>query len=81
MIRSLESGVPKQKMAVFKQRKLDSRMEQWGQVESKLGKLSETLNKTTFCKRLIDSVNVATAYRNDVDEVIEKRRVRSPNDG
>jgi hypothetical protein len=56
-------------------------MEQWGQVESKLGKLSETLNKKTFCKRLIDSVNVATAYRNDVDEVIEKRRVRSANDG
>jgi hypothetical protein len=44
-IRSLESGVPKQKMAVSKQRKLDSQMEQWGQVESKLGKLSETLNK------------------------------------
>jgi hypothetical protein len=38
-IRCLESGVPKQKMAAFKQRKLDSQMEQWGQVESKLGKL------------------------------------------
>jgi hypothetical protein len=73
-IRSLESGVPKWKMAVFKQCKLDSRMEQWGQVESELGKLSETLNKKTFCKRLIGSVNVAMTYRNDVDEVIEKRK-------
>jgi hypothetical protein len=61
-------------MAAFKQRELDSRMEQWGQVESELGKLSETLNKKTFCKRLIGSVNVATAYRNDVNEVIEKRK-------
>jgi hypothetical protein len=49
-IRSLESGVPKRKMAAFKQRKLDSRMEQWGQVESELGKLSETLNEKTFVK-------------------------------
>jgi hypothetical protein len=65
-IMSLESGVPKWKMAAFKQRELDSqmewkmaafkqceldsRMEQWGQVESELGKLSETLNKKTFCK-------------------------------
>jgi hypothetical protein len=73
-IRSLESGVPKWKMAALKQRKLDSRMEQWGQIESKLGKLSETLNEKTFGKRLIGSVNVATAYRNDVDEVIEKRK-------
>jgi hypothetical protein len=73
-IRSLESGVPKWKMAAFKQCELDSRMEQWGQVESELGKLSETLNKKTFCKRLIGSVNVATAYRNDVDEVIKKRK-------
>jgi hypothetical protein len=72
MIRSLESGVPKWKMAAFKQRKLNSRMEQWGQVESELGKLSETLNKKTFCKRLIGSVNVGMAYRNDVDEVIKK---------
>jgi hypothetical protein len=79
MIRSLESGgVPKRKMAAFKQRELDSRMEQWGQVESKLGKLSETLNKKTFCKRLIGSVNVAMAPHiasNDhVDKVIEKRK-------
>jgi hypothetical protein len=49
-------------------------MEQWGQVESKLGKLSETLNKKTFCKRLIGSMNVAMAYCNDVNEVIKKRK-------
>jgi hypothetical protein len=61
-------------MAASKQRELDSRVEQWGQVESELGKLSETLNEKTICKRLIGSVNVAMAYRNDVDEEIEKRK-------
>jgi hypothetical protein len=60
-------------MAAFKQHKLDSQMEQWGQVESELGKLSESLNKKTFYKRLIGSVNVATAYRN-VHKVIKKRK-------
>jgi hypothetical protein len=49
-------------------------MEKWGQVESKLGKLSETLNEKTFCKRLIGSVNVEMAYLNDVDKVIKKRK-------
>jgi hypothetical protein len=73
-IRSLESGIPKRRMAGIKQRELDSRIEQWGQVESELGKLSATLNEKTFCKRLIGSVNVATAYRDDIDEAIERRK-------
>jgi hypothetical protein len=52
-----------ERLGLWNQRELDSRMEQWGQVESKLGKLSETLNE-----------NVATAYCNDVDKVIKKRK-------
>jgi hypothetical protein len=56
----------------MKQREMDSRVEQWGQVEWELSKLSSTLHEKTFCKHLIGSVNVATAYRDDVDEVIEK---------
>jgi hypothetical protein len=39
-----------------------------------LSKLSSTLHEKTFCKRLIGSVNVATAYRDDVDEAMEKRK-------
>jgi hypothetical protein len=61
-------------MAAMKQREMDSRVEQWGQVERELSKLSSTLHEKTFCKHLIGSVNVATAYRDDVDEAMEKRK-------
>jgi hypothetical protein len=70
----LEIGVTKQKMAAMKQREMDSRVEQWGQVERELSKLSSTLHEKTFCIRLIGSVNVATAYRDDVVEAMEKRK-------
>ena len=73
-IRSLESGVPKRKLAAMKQREMDSRVEQWGQVECELGKLSSSLNEKTFCKRLIGAVNIATTYRADIDEANEKRK-------
>ncbi len=41
-------------------------------MECKLSKLSPTLHEKTFCKRLIGSVNVAMAYRDDVDKAMEK---------
>jgi hypothetical protein len=59
-------------MAAMKQREMDSQVEQWGQVERELSKLSSTLHEKTFCKCLIGSVNVVTAYRDDVDEAMEK---------
>jgi hypothetical protein len=49
---------------------MDSRVEHWGQVKCKLGKLSSTLNEKSFCKRLIGLVNVMMAYRDDIDEMI-----------
>jgi hypothetical protein len=61
-------------MAAMKQHEMDSRVEQWGQVEWELSKLSSTLHEMTFCKCLIGSVNVVMAYHDDVDEVIEKRK-------
>ena len=76
-IRSLESGIPKREMAAMKQHELDSQVEQWGQVECKLGKLSLTLNEKTFCKRLIGSMNVVTVHHGDIDEVIKKHKESS----
>jgi hypothetical protein len=73
-IQSLEIGVTKWKMAAMKQREMDSQVEQWGQVEWELSKLSSTLHEKTFCKHFICSVNVAMAYRDDVDEAMEKRK-------
>jgi hypothetical protein len=45
---SLETGVPKWKMAAMKQHELDSRVEKWGQVECKLSKLSSMQHERYF---------------------------------
>jgi hypothetical protein len=74
MIQSLETGVPKQKMVGMKQHKLDSQVEQWGQMECELSKLSSTLHEKMFCKCLIGSVNVAMPYHDDVDKAMEKHK-------
>ncbi len=39
-----------------------------------MSKLSPMLHEKIFCKCLIGSVNVATAYHDDVDEAMEKRK-------
>ena len=64
-------------MAAMKQHELDPQIEQWGQVECKLGKLSLTLNEKTFCKRLIGSMNVVTVHYGDIDDVIKKPKESS----
>jgi hypothetical protein len=43
-----------------------------GQVKWELSNLSSILDKKTFCKCLIGSVNVVTAYHDDVDKAMEK---------
>jgi hypothetical protein len=55
---------------------MDSRVEQWGHVKQELSKLSPMLHEETFCKHLIGSVNVPTAYHDDVDEAAEKHKAR-----
>jgi hypothetical protein len=64
-------------MAAMKQHELDSQVEQWGQIECKLGKLSSTLNEKTFCKRLIGSMNIVIVYCANIDEVIKKHKESS----
>jgi hypothetical protein len=59
-------------MAAMKQCKMDSKVEQCGQFEWELSKLSSMLHEKTFCKCLIGSVNVATVYGDHVDEATEK---------
>jgi hypothetical protein len=56
----------------MKQCEMDSRVEHWGQVKCKLGKLSLTLNEKSFCIRLIELVNVMMVYQDNIDEAIEK---------
>ena len=42
-------------------------------------KISSTLNKGTFCKRLIGLVNILSTYHEDVDGWTENRKVKSIN--
>ena len=74
-IRSLDSGIPKRQLAALHQQR-DS-VEHWGQVEMEMFKISPTLEPRTFCNRLIEAVNVATVYRDDIDDAIERRKVLS----
>jgi hypothetical protein len=74
-IRSLDSGIPKRQLAALR-RQQDS-VEHWGQVEMELSKISPTLEPRTFCNRLIEAVNVASLYRDDIDDAIERRKVSS----
>ena len=74
-IRALDSGIPKRQLAALRQQQ-DS-VEHWGQVEMEMFKISPTLEPRTFCNRLIEAVNVATVYRDDVDDAIERRKVSS----
>jgi hypothetical protein len=76
-IRSLSSGISKRQLAGLKQKEVDSRAVLWGEVETVLDQVSPILNERTFCNRLIGAVKVATTYRQDVDDAIEKRKASS----
>jgi hypothetical protein len=74
-IQSLTSGIPKWRLAKLRQQKAN--IEHWGQIENELSKISSTLEPRTFCKRLIEAVNVVSTCRDDIDEVIEWRKASS----
>ena len=74
-IRSLHSGIPKQQLAALRQQQ-DS-VEHWGQVKMEMYKVSPTLEPRTFCNRLIEAVNVATAYRDDINDAIDRQKASS----
>jgi hypothetical protein len=74
-IRSLTTGIPKRRLAKLRQQKAN--IEHWGQIENELSKISSTLEPRTFCKRLIQAVNIASTHRDDVNEELERRKASS----
>ena len=76
-ILSLTSGKTRKEIASLRTAMENSRAVRNGQIESELGKISPTFNDRTFCKRLIGAVNIATTYRDDIDEV--RRKISSVN--
>jgi len=76
-IRSLTSGIPKRQLAALRQGEANARIERWGQVEQTLDQISPVLNGRILMQRLIESVNVAMVYRDDIDKAIERRKASS----
>ena len=47
------------------------------ETDATLGQISEVYDTRNFCERLISSVNIATAYHDDLDDWEEQHKVRS----
>jgi hypothetical protein len=52
-------------------------VEQRGETEIVLGNISEAFHYKDFCDRLISSVNIAMAYRDNIDQWDDERRMSS----
>ena len=61
-------------IAAVRTSEANSRIVRNGQIECELGKISSAYNEREFCVRLIGSVEVATAYRKDIDEWAEQQK-------
>jgi hypothetical protein len=69
-IRSLTSGVSKRAI-----HSMTTHLEHQGETDITLGQISEVYDTRNFCERLISTVNIAMAYRKDLDTWEEQRRV------
>jgi hypothetical protein len=77
-IQSFTSGMMKRQVSfAMKMDKAKTPMEQYGETEVELGKISNVYNVKDFCDHLISSVHIATTYRDDVDQWDNERKVSS----
>ena len=76
-IRSLTSGMTKRQIPSVTKDKVRAQIEQHGETEIELGKLSCVYDTKEFCDRLISAVNIATTYRDDIDQWEEERKASS----
>ena len=73
-IRSLTSGITKRQIDSTKRNGAQTQIEQYGETEIELGKISNTYNPKEFCDRLISAVNIAKGYCADIDKWSKERR-------
>jgi hypothetical protein len=78
-IHSLTSGITRRQIqSVQRGEALGmAQVERYGETKVQLGEISCVYNPKDLCERLISAVNIATAYRNDVDEWSATRRASS----
>ena len=75
-IRSLTSGITKQERHI-NSAKRSGQLEQYGDTEIELGKISSVYNSKEFCTSLISAVNIASTYCDDVDGWSDERKISS----
>jgi hypothetical protein len=73
-IQSLTSGITKRQINSTGER---THVERYGETKIELGKISSTYNPKEFCNRLISAVNIATVYRDDIDQWNNERKISS----
>ena len=69
-IQSLTSGITKREI-----RSVLMHSEYHGETNILLGQISEVYDTRSFCERLISSVNIVTAYHDDIDSCEEQWKV------
>jgi hypothetical protein len=74
-IRSLTSGMTRQQIHSIMSDETKVQVEQYGETDIKLGKISCIYNPKEFCERLVSAVNIATTYRDDINQWENERKV------
>ena len=64
---SLTSIMSKRAIFAMLRDQINSSQVRFGQVEQELTKIETVFDERTLCRRLIDAVNIATTFRDDID--------------
>jgi hypothetical protein len=76
-IQSLTHGMTSQQIHSIMSDETKAQIEQYGETDIKLGKISCIYSPKDFCERLVSAVNIATTYHDDVDQWENERKVSS----
>ena len=74
-VHSLRSGMTRRQLNAVREN--GPQIDTNGEIETNLGQISSVYNPRDFTERLISAVNIATAYRDDIDAQKEARKLSS----
>jgi hypothetical protein len=76
-IKSLTSGMTRRQICSVTENEARTQIERYGETNIELGKISCMYDTKDICDHLISAVNIATVYRDDIDQWNEERKVSS----
>jgi hypothetical protein len=76
-IKSLTSGMTRRQIRSVTENEARTQIERFGETDIELGKILCVYDTKDFCDHLISAVNIATTYRDDIDQWNEERKVSS----